>query len=95
MDVLTFCPKSEGIDMVLRTMGPNWIAVDEITSEEDCRALIRTGWCGVGLVATAHAADRQDLLRRKVYRPLVDTGLFSQLMILCADKTWRWERMAT
>ncbi len=95
MDVLTFCSKSHGIDMVLRTMGPNWIAVDEITSEEDCRGLIRTGWCGVGLVATAHAADRQDLLCRKVYRPLVDTGLFSRLMILDRDKTWRWERMVT
>ena len=45
-DVLTGCPKSPGIDMVLRTMGPDCIAVDEITAEADARALLRAANCG-------------------------------------------------
>ena len=45
MDVLTGCGKAHGIEILLRTMGPSCIAVDEITSEQDCDALIRAGWC--------------------------------------------------
>ena len=93
MDVLSLCDKTSGIDMALRTLGPSVIAMDEITSEEDCTALIRAGWCGVRLLATAHAADIRDLHCRPVYRPLVETGLFQTAVVLCPDKSWKLERM--
>ena len=92
-DVLTGCTKAQGIDMALRTMGPQCIAVDEITAQEDCQALMSAGWCGVSLLATAHAADCEDLRRREVYRPLWDSGLFTKSVILSRDKSWRLERM--
>lgn len=93
MDVLTGCPKLLGIDRVLRTMGPQWIAVDEVTAAEDCEALARAVGCGVRLLATAHASSRQDFLIRPVYRKLADMGIFSQLLILDQRKQWRLERM--
>lgn len=92
-DVLSGSGKAEGITAVLRTMGPEVIAVDEITSAEDCQALTQAGWCGVRLLATAHAASAEDLYRRPVYRPLAEGGLFETLVILHADKSWRTERM--
>lgn len=92
-DVLTGCGKAQGLDVLLRTMSPHTIAVDEITAEEDCRALIRAGWCGVRLLATAHAASREELLRRPVYQPLAQCGLFDTLVILRSDKSWWTERM--
>lgn len=92
-DVMTGCPKSVGVEMMLRTMGPSCIAVDEITAEEDCKALIEAGWCGVTLLATAHAANKQDLLSRKVYRPLMECSLFDTLLVMLPDKSWRQERM--
>lgn len=91
MDVLTGCGKSEGIDMALRTMGPKCIAVDEITEGSDCAALQSAGWCGVRLIATAHAFCREDLLKRKIYRPLVDTGLFDRFLVMRPDKSWYLE----
>ena len=93
MDVLSACDKPRGIDMVLRTLGPQCIAMDEITSEQDCDALIRAGWCGVQLLATAHASDVTDLYSRPVYRPLVQTRLFQTAIVLRPDKSWRLERM--
>ena len=93
MDILRDCPKYQGIDMLLRTMGPDWIAVDEITAREDCDALLRAGWCGVGLFATAHAGSLEDLGTRPLYRPILDAGLFSRVIILSRDKTWREERL--
>lgn len=92
-DVLTGCDKKSGIDMALRTMGPSCIAVDEITAEEDCRAMIRAGWCGVRLIATAHAMNLEDLRSRPVYRPLAQTNLFETFIILKPDKSWKMERM--
>lgn len=95
MDVLSGCGKGTGMQMLLRTMGPAVIALDEITAREDCEALAGALWCGVRVIATAHARDREDLLRREVYRPIVRSGCFDTLVILDRDKTWRKERMDT
>ena len=92
-DVLRGCPKPKGIDIVLRCMGPETIAVDEITESEDCRSLLRAGWCGVNLLATAHAGDLQDLMSRPVYRPIVSNRLFDTVVVLQQDQSWKVERM--
>lgn len=92
-DVLTGCGKAQGVEMALRTMGPKCIAVDEITAAEDCRALAAAGWCGVELLATAHAKNCDDLKRRSVYRPLWESGLFENAIVLNREKSWRMERM--
>ena len=78
---------------MLKTMGPSCIAVDEITEEGDCQALQQAGRCGVALLATAHAADRSDLLQRRIYRSLVDCGLFDTLLVMQPDKSYKAERM--
>lgn len=93
LDVLTGCPKRIGIDAALRTMGPETIAVDEITAEEDCAALLRAGWCGVRLIATAHAASGSDLRHRELYKPLIASKLFTHVLILRRDKSLHEERM--
>lgn len=87
-DVLLGCPKPEGIEMVLRSMGPAWLAVDEITAKQDCEALLQAGWCGVKLLATVHAGGVEDLLHRPVYRPLVESRLFRTGLVLSRDKHW-------
>lgn len=92
-DILTACNKADGVLMLLRTMCPKYIAVDEITAPEDCDALMSAGWCGVQLLATAHASDRNDLYHRPVYRPIITNHLFSSLVIMQPDKSWRLERM--
>lgn len=92
-DVLTGCSKVQGLSMALRTMGPSCIAVDEITAESDCTALIESGWCGVRLLATAHASSLQDLRTRPIYKALWETRLFDNVLILRKDKSWYTERM--
>jgi len=91
-EILRGCPKPRGVDMLLRTMEPQTIAMDEITAEEDCRALVQAAWCGVDLLATAHAASLEDFLHREVYAPLVKAHLFENIVILRSDKSWHLER---
>lgn len=92
-DVLSGVGKAKGIDMVLRSMGPQVIAMDEVTSQADCEALVRAAWCGVDLLATAHAASVRDLKERSIYRPLVETGLFSRAAVLDRDRCWHMEEV--
>ena len=91
-DVLTGCPKPVGLMMALRTMGPHWLAVDEITDEKDCDSLLEAAWCGVKLLATVHAADKKDLLSRKIYESLMTRGIFANLIILKRDKSFVVDR---
>ena len=93
VDVLLGAPKPQGVEMVLRTMGPSWIAVDEITSGEDCEAILNCHGCGVKLLATAHGAGLADYYHRPVYRPLVNAGVFSHCYVLRPDKTGSMERV--
>ena len=93
MDVLTGSPKPEGMEMVLRCMSPDWIAVDEISSESDCAAIRKAVGCGVRFLASAHASSREDLYARPIYRPLVELGIFQYLCILRKDKSFRTERI--
>ena len=75
-DVLDACPKAIGIPMVLRVMNPQIIAVDEITVREDLKAMSLAAGCGVGLLATIHAADVPELLEKPLYRQLIEDRVF-------------------
>ena len=88
LDVLSGVAKGRGMDMVLRCMSPRVIAMDEITCGRDCDALVQAAWCGVELVATAHAGSVRDLKERQVYRPLLETGLFSTVAVLDNHQNW-------
>ena len=93
MDILTGCPKSRGIEILLRTMRPDCVAVDEITAEADCQALLQAANCGVRLLATAHAGSARDFQSRSVYRELIQHRVFDTLVVLKPDKTYYAERM--
>lgn len=93
VDVLSGCPKAEGILTVLRTMGPGTIGVDEITEERDCQALIQAAGCGVHLLATAHAYSVQDIRSRQIYGFLLKNRVFDTFLVLHKDKSYSVERV--
>ena len=93
MDVLTGCPKSSGIDIILRSMGPTYIAMDEITAPEDASAMLHAAGCGVQLLATAHAGTLADLRQRPIYRTLMDNRIFQTILVLHKDQRYRVERV--
>lgn len=92
-DVLSGCKKSIGLEMAIRTMSPDTIALDEITGQEDCLAVQSAAWCGVRILATAHAGNKSELLSREIYRPLLQNKIFKTLIVLQKDKTWKQEVM--
>lgn len=92
-DVLSGVGKEKGIEMLLRAMNPQWIAVDEITAAEDVRAIAQASYCGVCFLATAHAANRDELSARPLYRELLSLGVFQNLVVITPDHRIQLERM--
>ena len=93
VDVLSGCSKQAGIPMLIRTMGPGCIAVDEITDPEDTMALLHASNCGVRLLATAHAVSVSDFRQRQIYRPLLENHVFDVFIVMRRDKSYTTERM--
>ena len=81
-DVLTGADKRRGALMLLRSMNPQILAMDEITARGDLDALRTAAGCGVWLLATAHAFDRQDMLRRELYREILNCGIFERVVVI-------------
>ena len=93
-DVLEGCSKAQGLMMMLRAMGPQVLAVDEITAQEDVEAMMAAVGCGVTLLATAHGQDKLDLERRNLYRPLLQEHIFKRLVYIeggKGDRSYRVE----
>lgn len=88
-DVLDGCPKALAVTLLLRGMGPQVIAVDEITAPEDILVMEQAVGCGVALLATAHGAHAEDLRRRPLYRLMLEKDIFHRLVTIRVEKGQR------
>ncbi|MDQ6421058.1 stage III sporulation protein AA [Paenibacillus sp. LHD-117] len=81
-DVMDACPKAEGMMMLLRSMSPEVLVVDEIGRLEDAEAIREASHAGVHVVATAHAYDIHDAKGRPELFKLIQEGTFAQVVEL-------------
>lgn len=81
-DVLDGCPKAEGMLMLLRSMSPEVIAVDEIGRREDIIAIEDVINAGIKLICTVHGAETADLLKRPVLAELIEKNIFERFIVL-------------
>ena len=82
VDVLDACPKAEGMMMMIRSMSPEVLVVDEIGRKEDSEALLEAMNAGIQMVMTIHARGIEDLERRPMIKPLLDIGVFDRFIEL-------------
>lgn len=81
-DVLDGCSKELGMLMMLRSMSPKVIAIDELGSEAEFKALQVASACGCSVIATAHGMDRADVEVRFSFEKGSLNGLFGLLILL-------------
>jgi stage III sporulation protein AA len=81
-DVLDACPKAAGISLLIRSMGPDIVAVDEIGSMKDSEAIEEAIYSGVTILATAHGKDMDELLRKPGIKNLMEKKSFDRIVIL-------------
>jgi len=81
-DILDCCPKAKGMMMLIRSMSPQIIAVDEIGSREDLEAIDYVIGCGCKLIATVHGSSIEDIRNKPTLCDLVQKKLFERYIIL-------------
>ncbi len=81
-DVLDCCPKEDGMMMLLRSMSPQVIAVDELGGSEDGYAVENVFRCGCRLIATVHGSSIQDVRQKKHLDALSRNMLFERYIVL-------------
>ncbi len=75
-DVFSGYRKHEGMQIALRTMSPEIIAVDEIGSVNETKGILQSLNSGVSVLATAHAKSLDELVKRPQIKLLFDNRVF-------------------
>lgn len=81
-DVMDRCPKAYGMRMMLRSMAPRVVAVDEIGTRADFEALREVLKCGCRILATVHGDEAEDIRKKPDFCELVQEGMFSRIVVL-------------
>ena len=81
-DVLDCCPKAEGMMMLIRSMSPEVVAVDELGDYEDIHAIESVIHCGCKLFATVHGSSVEDIKRKPLMQRLVRERIFERYIVL-------------
>lgn len=95
-DIMDGCRKADGLMILLRGMNPQVLAMDEITSPEDIRALEEAAGCGTVLLATAHGRSISDIKHRPLYRRLLEEKIFQKALLIernYGERRYRLENM--
>ncbi len=81
-DILDCCPKAKGMLMLIRSMSPQIIAVDELGSKEELEAIDYVIGCGCKLIATVHGSSLEDIRNKPTLGELIEKRLFERYIIL-------------
>ena len=81
-DVLDCCPKSEGMMMLIRSMSPAVIAVDEVGNYDDIGAIETAIHCGCKLLATVHGSSIDEIKKKPLLERLIKEHAFERYIIL-------------
>lgn len=81
-DVLDGCMKAEGMMMLVRSMAPRVLAVDELGMEEDVHAVEYAMHCGCKMIATVHGTSLQEVEEKPYLKKLVEERRFERYVLL-------------
>lgn len=79
-DVLDACPKTQGMMLLLRSMAPRVLAVDELGNGEEVKALRMACACGSSVIATIHGRNLQDVVYK--FPELGDGRIFTCFVVM-------------
>jgi len=89
-DVMDSCPKALGMMMAVRSMAPQIMAVDEMGTAEDIRALFSVIRTGCSILATMHGDSMESLVKKSFLKEVMDEKVFSRYIII-KNRHREWE----
>lgn len=85
-DVLDGCPKSSGMMLLIRTMSPQVVAVDELGSKEDVQAVAYAVHCGCSILGSVHAQDLEELVQKPAFREFFEQKYFERYLVISGQE---------
>lgn len=81
-DILDCCPKADGMLMLIRSMAPQVIAVDEIGAREEICAIEYALHCGCKMLATAHGVSMEEMKKKPFFEQMIREKRFERYVVL-------------
>ncbi|MBR3761207.1 MAG: stage III sporulation protein AA [Lachnospiraceae bacterium] len=81
-DVISGCEKAIAMEMCLRALGPEVVAVDEVYSNKDLEAIKKLHGCGCVLLATHHAYSFEEFAEKPFGIEVLKGKLFQRFVLL-------------
>lgn len=81
-DVIVNLNRAKGIMSAIRTLSPEVVCCDEISSMNDSEAILNGIGCGVKFVVTAHGENYSELMKRNDIAFLVNKGFIDSIVFL-------------
>lgn len=81
-DILDCCPKADGMLMLIRSMSPQVIAVDEIGAREEICAIEYALHCGCKMLATAHGISMEEMKKKPFFEQMIREKRFERYIVL-------------
>lgn len=85
-DILDACPKTIGMDMMIRSMSPRVIITDEIGGTGDRDAVMKVINAGIKIITTAHGYNVSEMKSRQEVLSMMKNGVFERLIVLSSRK---------
>jgi stage III sporulation protein AA len=82
VDVLDACPKAEGMMMMIRSMSPDVLVVDEIGRQEDSEAIMEAVNAGIKLIMTTHGQSLDEIKKRPTLKAILNAQIFQRFIVL-------------
>ncbi len=84
-DVLSCLSKKQAMLMLIRSMSPEVLALDEIGEKEDIEALQYAMKCGVSIIATVHAGSVEEVVHKPYLKELLTESGFQRLIFMSRE----------
>ncbi len=85
-DVYDSYIKDDAITHAVRSMSPDIIVCDEISTLNDIKTIEKSVNSGVSFICTIHAKSKEELMKKDDIKKILNTGAFSQLVFLSSRK---------
>ncbi len=85
-DILDGYSKAEGIIQAIRSMSPDVVVCDEIGGFDDVKAILQSSNSGVDFIATVHAKNRDELIKKPFVKELLKSNVFAKAVFLQSRK---------
>lgn len=81
-DVMDRCPKVHGMMMLIRSMAPKVVAIDELGTVEDVKALKKVIHCGCQVLVTIHGDSLEEVYQKMFLKELLEERCFQRFVLI-------------